>query len=779
VIRNAARAWRWLAGPARLAAAITLMLALGLAGSQRAEAAGNLERLIGKASLAEVFPGADRLGPVEGSPPAAGAYAGDKLLGYVFLNSDLVDATGYSGKPINILIGLGLDGKIAGARLVEHHEPIVLVGIPQSRIDKVIAGYAGLDVLNPAALGHESRKIDIVSGATVTVMIIDDSITRAAVKFAQARGIGGAAAPALAAPQVTKTLDLEQGGIEGWIDLLGDGSVRRLQLTVGDVNRAFEASGNPDAAARPEEGAPEETFIDLYAALVSTPVIGRSLLGEAAHQQLKAQLKPGQQAVLIAARGRYSFKGSGYVRGGIFDRVQLVQGETSIRFRDKNHTRIGDLAAAGAPQIQEIGVFAVPEAQTLDPAQPWRLELLVQRATGPTAKAFLTYSLTYILPDKYLKTVAPAAPPAAAPPATTDTGATAEEATAPERAHEERAALWQRIWKERAVDIAVLVAALGALTLIFFFQDWLVRRPRLAVWVRDGFLAFTVLWIGVYAHAQLSVVNVLTFSSAVMTEFRWDYFLMDPLLFILWCSVAGSLLFWGRGGYCGWLCPFGAAQELINKGAKLLRVPQLKMPWGLHERLWPVKYIIFVALFGASLYSLGLGERLSEVEPFKTAVIMQFSRGWPFVLWAALMLGSSLFVERFFCRYICPLGGALAIPGRLRMFEWLKRHKECGSPCQICAKECMVNAIHPDGHINPNECLYCLHCQIVYYDDHKCPPMVQRRLKRERREALGSKDFSLPPPPARGKAAARPKPSKDAADQPVAAAPTATAGEPA
>jgi NosR/NirI family nitrous oxide reductase transcriptional regulator len=52
----------------------------------------------------------------------------------------------------------------------------------------------------------------------------------------------------------------------------------------------------------------------------------------------------------------------------------------------------------------------------------------------------------------------------------------------------------------------------------------------------------------------------------------------------------------------------------------------------------------------------------------------------------------------------------------------------------------MVQAIHPEGHINPNECLYCLHCQQLYYDDHQCPVMIERRLKHERQEARASKD---------------------------------------
>jgi len=105
-------------------------------------------------------------------------------------------------------------------------------------------------------------------------------------------------------------------------------------------------------------------------------------------------------------------------------------------------------------------------------------------------------------------------------------------------------------------------------------------------------------------------------------------------------------------------------------------------------------------------------------------------------VFALALLTAGLFVERFFCRYVCPLGAALAIPGRLRMFEWLRRWPECGSPCQRCANECPVQSIHPNGLINVNECIYCMHCQELYWDDQRCPHMIQVRLKRGKRDAL-------------------------------------------
>jgi len=461
---------------------------------------------------------------------------------------------------------------------------------------------------------------------------------------------------------------------------------------------------------------------------VSAPTIGRSLLGDEAYQRLRDGLKPGQQAIVVAANGVYSFKGSAYVRGGIFDRIEILQEGSSTRFRDRNHTRLGGLAAAGAPEFREIGLFVTPPEFTLDPTQPWQLQLLVQRSVGTRDKAFLTFDIDYTLPEQYIRREQRAV----------TVPASAQAPAAQASASDNEEPLWMRIWRSQPVSIGITALALLALTVIFFFQNFLVRRPTLYIWIRRAFLAFVLVWLGWYANAQLSVVNVVTFTNALVTGFRWEFFLAAPLIFILWSATAPGLLFWGRGPFCGWLCPFGALQELTNTIAKWLKVPQVTVPWGLHERLWPIKYILFLGLFGLSLYSVSLAEQFAEVEPFKTAIILKFARSWPFVLYAVALLVIGLFIERFFCRYLCPLGAALAIPGRVRTFEWLRRWKECGSPCHRCAKECPVQSIHPEGHINVNECIYCMHCQELYHDDQRCPHMIRVRLKREKFAAMSS-----------------------------------------
>ncbi len=697
--------------------------------------AATLTDYISKAEPRELIPGATRFGPLEGSPAIAPVYQDDRLLGFAYLTSEFANATGYSGKPIQMLVGIDPAGVIKGLKLVDHKEPIVLVGIPVQRILDAVNKLIGADMASVVRGAVPAPQVDIVSGATVTVLVIGDSIVRSATKLIRSGRLGGPAVAANASPpQVTKTVDMDKSELRDWQGLLADGAMRRLLVTVEEINQAFAKSGNAAAADHPEDGTPDAVFIELYAADVAVPTIGRSLLGDDGYERLRARLKPDQHALLVAGAGRYSFKGSGYVRGGIFDRIELIQDGNSMRFRDRDHTRLGSVAAVGAPELTEIALFTIPADFGFDPVAPWTLQLLVQRVIGVREKAALTFDLGYRLPDALTKQQSTSAQAG-----TTPTAASTIAAPSPIPAAEAaEQPLWMRIWQGDLVKIGITVAALGTLVVIFFFQNALVRRPRFYVWVRRAYLLFVLVWLGWYANAQLSVVNVLTFANSLISGFSWEYFLSAPLIFLLWASVAAGLLFWGRGPFCGWLCPFGALQELTNNIAQALKVPQLRLPWGLHERLWPVKYIIFLVLFGASLYSTALAEHLAEVEPFKTSIILKFVREWPYVLYAATLLVAGLFVERFFCRYLCPLGAALAIPGRIRMFEWLRRWKECGSPCQRCAKECPVQAIHPEGHINVNECIYCMHCQELYFDDQRCPHMIQVRLKREKRDALSS-----------------------------------------
>lgn len=292
---------------------------------------------------------------------------------------------------------------------------------------------------------------------------------------------------------------------------------------------------------------------------------------------------------------------------------------------------------------------------------------------------------------------------------------------------------WKQLWEERIFEMAVVSLALFVLMLVLFFQDWLVKRKFLFHQVRLAYLLFTVFFIGFYCSAQLSVINLLAFFHSLGSGFSWDTLLIEPVIFLLWGFVAVSILLWGRGVFCGWLCPFGAAQDLISKLATRLGIKGYILPQMVHERLWSIKYFILIALVGLSLDSMTNAARLAELEPFKTTFVLHFAREPIFVFYAVALLAISAINSKFYCKYLCPLGAGLSFVTRFRIFDWLRRRSQCGDPCQSCGEQCQIAAIKPTGEIIDNECHYCLECQVTYWDEYRCPPLVEKRKKRERR----------------------------------------------
>ena len=659
--------------------------------------------IAGQEAWRTVLPAATAVGPVEGTPPAAPAFRNGELAGYVVSTKEAIGARGYAGGVLDILIGIDLEARLVGAALIEQNEPILKTGVRPEDLEAFVGRFAGLDLRHAVQVTRGAERdsdIDAVSGATISSVVIGDVILRAARAVASSRGLLGNSA---------RAVNFEDGELEDWHGLLGEGSIRQLSIDIQQASDAIDAFGGklyPPGAA-PSGDAP---FVDLYAGLATPARVGRSLLGDKLYNRLINDMEVGGQLIFIAADGAFSFKGTRYVREGRFDRFRLLQGAQALQFDKDDHVRIDALEIEGGPKLREIAVFKVDADRGFEVTEPWTLELLVA-PLGKKDGPFASFMLPYDLPARYLaKPTAAAAPP-----------------------------LWQTVWQDRAVDIGILVAALTVLTGILIFQNAIAVRPGWHRWLRLGFLAFVLLWLGWYASAQLSVLNVLTFTQALLTGFDWEFFLIEPLIFILWAYVAVALLFWGRGVFCGWLCPFGALQELTHHAAKRLRIPQIRLPFGLHERLWPIKFVIFLGLFALSLGPMAWALELAEVEPFKTAIVLRFDRAWPYVAYAAALLIAGLFVERFFCRYLCPLGAAFAIPSKLRQFEWLKRRWQCGRQCQICAVGCPVQAIHPEGQINPSECIYCLACQVNYQDDHVCPALIERRKRREQRVAAAAR----------------------------------------
>ena len=648
------------------------------------------------APCGDVFPGADSFSLRKGRPAYVEAYHDEdgkqKLLGYVFLSTDIVDIPAYSGKPVVTLIGMDAKGKIVGIRILKHSEPILLVGIPESQLTKFIKQYLGKFAWDKIEIGKARAEggyigIDAISGATVTVISENQVMMRSAYEIAKQVGI----IKAKPRPQAVFT---PPTGKRSWDALLQEGSIQRLTVSAADVG--IESNGQP--------------YLDAWFGYLNAPDVGRSILGDRVYERLMADLKPHEHAIFIIANGSASFKGSGFVRGGIYDRIQVSQEMDTFTFRDTDYLNLYTIEAAGAPHYNESGIFIV-RSTSFSAAYPWSLVFLgnkVDKQTG--AKTFANFDREYWLDARMLQGGRP-------------------EVIKPDPT-------WLKIWKDKQVGIVLFALLLIVTALVHVFRDKLVRRanhkdkrwvsiPKYTIWI------ISIGVVGFGLMAQPSVTHILTWVHSLIFQWKWELFLSDPYIFVFWWFIIISVFIWGRGLFCGWLCPYGSMSELLYKitHATPLRRFQFMLPKTLHDKLKWLKYAIFFTLLATSFYSMGIAEKMAEVEPFKTTFLVGvWNRSWPFVAFWVALFGLSMFTERPFCKYLCPLGAGLAIPSQFRGIA-LKRKKECTS-CHACAAGCGSLAIDDKGKIDQRECLLCLDCMVMYYDDHACPPLSKERKQR-------------------------------------------------
>ncbi|MFT5719938.1 MAG: NosR/NirI family nitrous oxide reductase transcriptional regulator [Motiliproteus sp.] len=665
-----------------------------------------------------LFPKATRIEPKLEAFPVYPVYQLQQLLGYAYESNDLYDLVGFSGKPIKLMIGLEVDGRFSGVRVLDHHEPVFLHGLGEQPLFDFVKQYKGRSLRNPIVIGAGNGNstaaggpviIDGVTKATVSVVIINDTVLSASLQVARAK-LEGFAQQVAATPKtelfepLSTAQLLERGYLQHW----------RISREKAEAALGQSLDSYPSLAAGLAESVEpdnENLFSELYFAYLSAPIIGRNLLGDARYQQLLDSLKADDQVLAVFSRGPFLHVPETFTPGSVPRRLSLQQQGLSIELRDLNQldeARTPQLpfAVGGMPRFERAHLFRIRGHAGFNPGAEAALTLNVNLARNPLIRDQARFSRSYQL-DAALFDWAEIVP-------------------------EYRAPLWLRIWQQKLPQIAILVAALLLLSGVFVLQRRLSHRGALLTGFRTCFLGFTLFYIGIYAQGQLSVVNIYSLLLAVVDGFDIRLFLLDPIIFILWSYTFISLFLWGRGLYCGWLCPFGALQELLSWVALRLKIKQWRIPERWHRRLVLLKYPILVGLVATAFVSLTLAEQLAEIEPFKTSMTLVFVRHWPFVFYALLLLGLGMFIHKFYCRYLCPLGAALAIIGKLRRFSWLDRIELCGSPCQRCKHSCGIDAIKPDGAIDYDECIQCLECVVILQDPGKCVDSLQQAKRSQR-----------------------------------------------
>jgi len=702
---------RWLPDTVRLTGARRPALALLLAGlllgllAAPPAVAGSLS----KADIQALFPLPLVVGERSAQLPAWPLFrrnGGSLVLqGHVFETIDLEPVAGYGGKPVNLLVELDVDGSLRQVRLLSHAEPLFTSAKGTATLTEFARQYEGLtldhqvQVMGPRAERRQTDTMAALHGVltgTVSAMAIDKAVLESAAQVARARlqpAGGAAAARASSGPNDRYTRS-------GWAALASAGLVQPWQLSNRQVQAAFKDS---PAALRDPAGMawPDGPAVDVWLAFIGLPQVGRNLLDAAGWQQVRALREQGQTPLLLLDGGRYPVGAAATPAEPRAAVLQLQQ--QGRRFALQPVAYRGGLALSGSrsgvAQGAEPRLFSVQAADDgtrLDIEQPMALSLTLQRGSAePGASQRTQLQRPFAIAD-----------------------------AARWRPQRETPA-WLRPWGQRATDLLVLAAGLVVLTVALLRQRWLSARPGRLAFFRNAYLVFTLGFIGWWAQGQLSILALTSAIEAGMAGRALDFLLADPVAVLLWAFTGVTLLVWGRGTFCGWLCPFGALQELVSRVAALVGLRPRRLRQAVDRRLKWLKYGVLGVLCASAVAAPAFTALAVEVEPFKTAISQSFQRDWPYVAWALLCVAASVLVFRGYCRYLCPLGAALAVLGRLRRWSWIPRRAECGTPCQTCRHRCDYQAISPAGTVAYDECFQCLDCVALHQDPKQCLPLLQ------------------------------------------------------
>ncbi len=631
------------------------------------------------------------------------------LHAYVFETIDIEPVAGYGGKPINILVVMNKAGKYMDVRLISHNEPIfqepsrnaLLAGFAKQYVDLTVQHQ--IQVLTPKAkreFDDQKATLHGVTAGTVSAMAMDRTIMEAAAQVAYAR---------LDDPNAKKAAVAGKGPNDqyermGFNQLLAAKLLQPFSKSNREVQARFNgtAAEGHDAEARLQ---PNGLALDMMVLLPGLPQVGRNLFDAPGWQQVRELRESGVGLIGVLDSSRYTPVASQSAAPGRVNRLVALQDGKRFDLTALPYTHGLRLSGhrSGVGTNAALQLFATAPGTGLDLARPVSIELNLSRTAPVLGQTRLETQWIHPLTIPDLAKWQPVRETPA----------------------------WWRIWEQRQADLMVLVLGLAVLAVALIYQRWLSAKTSRLTLFRLVYLAFTLGFVGWAAQGQLTIVNITSLASALLEGRSGEFLLSDPMAIVLWGFVGISLLVWGRGTFCGWLCPFGAFQDLLSQLAKWLRIK----PQQFHRRVdallkW-FKYVVLGSIVVSVAFASPWTDTLVEVEPFKTSISMGFQRDWPYVAWAVACLALSLLVFRGYCRYICPLGAALAVMGKLRLWAWLPRRAECGTPCQTCRHGCAYQAIEPQGKIDYDECFQCLDCVDDYQDDQRCLPLIRERKSNE------------------------------------------------
>lgn len=618
--------------------------------------------------------------------------------GYVIESEWIQPLPGFAGAPINLIIMMDLEGIIIDTKLLNHNEPIFISGLGQAPFRAFVEQYRGSSINSAITIGSSYGKqnksgsliyFDGVTKATASVRIAHESI------LGSAREVAKSMLNGFSMVQEKVTLKEDEGGQFTWDELVSKGFATHATATHAE-ERALFADTQWRSDDKFPDASDEDLFVDLWIIDVTHPQVARSVMGKRMLRDWESfkKIAPEDETILLIEGGNHGLVSEDFVRNTAPALITANQDKFPLSIRDAD--LLIDLKK-GVPDDGTAMVVRLDRRQGFSPVREWDFGLIATRSRGILKPEVGEMKLNWkYQADKQFFDI--------------------EKAVQPPTPFESAV-------NGRMTDLIILAVLLTLICLVVLFNRQFVRMKSWS-YQRSFLLVLVLGFIGWWGQGQLSIVTPLAALVSAVNGRPLDFLLYDPFSLLIWVVVIISFFVVGRALFCGWLCPFGAMQELVAKIAQALSIPQLKINDQWDSRLKSLKYVALLGLVAVAFFLPKQLDVAAEIEPFKTAISVFFIREWYFAAYAILCVIASVFIFKAYCRYLCPLGAVMAIGGFLRLGKWIKRRDDCGSPCQLCKVRCDYNAIKKTGEISYSECFGCLDCVDIYEDKAQCVPLI-------------------------------------------------------
>jgi polyferredoxin len=196
----------------------------------------------------------------------------------------------------------------------------------------------------------------------------------------------------------------------------------------------------------------------------------------------------------------------------------------------------------------------------------------------------------------------------------------------------------------------------------------------------------------------------LAVTGQMLQRIAWSSFIL------LFATIAAALVF--RRVFCGKVCALGALQELFGRLGRRIFRRRLEVPRAVDR---PARYLKYATLAGIVAVSAITGTLwIRPYDPwaayhhlFSAELISGFLVG--LILLIVTVVGSVLY-DRFFCKYLCPMGAFLGLINRVGWYR-VRRNDESCIHCYACDRACPVNIpVESMDQVQSSECINCNLC---------------------------------------------------------------------